>query len=124
MRNAILTLGLGIAMCAAAIGSQAAATPIDAKNSTVTNSRTTATQLAQACGWYAIVYCGENRREAQNFSNRTGFGYVIDTNDGDYPNFRGGYYCVVDGPMGRSAALDLAASSRSFAPTAYAKSAC
>jgi hypothetical protein len=123
MRNAILTLGLGIAMCTAAIGPQAAATPIDAKNRTVTNSRGTAIQLAQACGWYAIVYCG-GRGDAQNFSNRTSFGYVIDTNDSDYPNFRGGYYCVVDGPMGRSAALNLAERSRSFAPTAYAKSAC
>ena len=123
MRNAILTLGLGIAMSATAIGPQASATPVDPKSGTVTNSRSTAVQLAQACGWYAIVYCGE-RRDAQNFSNRTGFGYVIDTNDSDYPNFRGGYYCVVDGPMGRSATLDLAERSRSFAPTAYAKSAC
>jgi hypothetical protein len=123
MRNAILTLGLGIAMSAAAIGPQAAATPSDAKNGIVTNSRSTTIQLAQACGWYAIVYCG-GRSDAQNFSNRTGFGYVVDTNDSAYPNFRAGYYCVVDGPMGRSAALDLAASSRSFAPTAYAKSAC
>jgi hypothetical protein len=123
MRNAILTLGFGIAMGTAAIGPQAAATPIDAKNWTVTTSRSTATQLAQACGWYAIVYCG-GRRDAQSFSNQNGFGYVIDTNDSDYPNFRAGYYCVVDGPMGRSAALNLAARSRSFAPTAYAKSAC
>lgn len=80
--------------------------------------------VAQACGWYTIYSCSRSRGEARRFSNEYGRGYVIDTNDSDYPNFRGDYYCVVEGPMSRGAALSDAKRARDFAPSAYAKNAC
>ena len=82
-------------------------------------------QVAQACGWYAIMHCG-NAASARNYANRTGAGRVINTTSNAYPNFQPGYYCVVQGPMDRGSALNTAASWRNagFSPTAYAKNAC
>lgn len=81
-------------------------------------------RVAQACGWYAIYSCSQSRDEARRFSHEYGLGYVIDTSSDDYPNFRGDYFCVVEGPMSRSAALSKAEDAHQFAPSAHAKSAC
>lgn len=81
-------------------------------------------RVAQECGWYAIYSCSRSRGEAQRFSRDNDVGYVIDTSDSDYPNFRRGYYCVVDGPMSRGRALSAADRASDFAPSAYAKNAC
>lgn len=81
-------------------------------------------RVAQACGWYAIYSCSRSRRDASRFSREHDIGFVIDTNDEDYPNFRRGYYCVVDGPMSRGRALSEADRALDFAPSAYAKNAC
>jgi hypothetical protein len=82
-------------------------------------------QVAQACGWYAIYVCSRSRGEAQRWANRN-TGRVINTSRARYPNFQPGYYCTVEGPMGRSAALANAARWRrsGASPTAYAKNAC
>lgn len=81
-------------------------------------------RVAQACGWYAIYSCSRSRRDAQRFSRENDIGFVVDTSDDDYPNFRRGYYCVVEGPMSRRRALSAADRASDFAPTAYAKNAC
>lgn len=81
-------------------------------------------RVAQECGWYAIYSCSRSRGEAQRFSRDNDVGYVIDTSDSDYPNFRRGYYCVVEGPMSRGRALSAADRASDFAPSAYAKNAC
>ena len=81
-------------------------------------------RVAQACGWYAIMLCSTSRGEAARWSNSHGVGRVIDTTSERYPNFRPGYYCVVEGPMSRGAAVGTANSYRGISPTAYAKNAC
>lgn len=82
-------------------------------------------QLAQACGWYAIMHCG-SAETARGYRSRTGAGFIINTSRGDYPNFQPGYFCVVQGPAPRSEALIIAQQWRNsgFSPSAYAKSAC
>jgi hypothetical protein len=78
----------------------------------------------QACGWYSIMTCVTDPGAARRWSARYGTGYVIDTSSNAYPNFRPGFFCVVNGPFGRSQALQDADANRDIAPTAYAKSAC
>lgn len=80
-------------------------------------------QVAQVCGWFAIYYCSRTAGDAQRWASRYR-GYVIDTTSARYPNFRGGYYCVVDGPTNHGNAVGLAASMRGVSPTAYAKISC
>lgn len=82
-------------------------------------------QMAQACGWYAIMHCG-SPASARQFVARTGAGRIINTSRDAYSNFQPGYFCVVQGPMDRGTALSIAASWRNagYSPTAYAKNAC
>jgi hypothetical protein len=79
----------------------------------------------RSCGWYAIAYCSQSYAAAQD---KTGpfSGYVINTSDTNrYPNFRPGWYCVVQGPMGRDQALSVARRMNAMgAGSAYAKSSC
>ena len=51
--------------------------------------------------WYAIASCSRNYGPANRVANRFRRGYVVDTSDPYYPNFRGGYYCAVSGPHKR-----------------------
>jgi len=81
-------------------------------------------QVAQACGWYAIMLCSRSRGEAQRWSNNNGVGYVVDTSSNRYPNFAPGYYCVVEGPMGQGRAQSTANSYRDISRQAYVKNAC
>jgi tetratricopeptide (TPR) repeat protein len=76
------------------------------------------------CGWYAIFFCSRSQSEAANWPRERNVGFVISTDSSDYPNFRAGWYCAVEGPMPRSEALREADRFRQFAPTAYAKNAC
>jgi hypothetical protein len=78
----------------------------------------------QACGFYAILGCFGTRGEAQRWSNQIDEGYVINTTSAEYPNFRSGYYCVVNGPTSLGRARNIAAGWRSVVPSAYAKNAC
>lgn len=78
----------------------------------------------QACGWYAIFTCSQDYRSAQRWLSRYGQGYVIDTSSGAYPNFRSGFFCVVNGPTSRAAALSTIDSSLDIAPSGYVKNAC
>jgi hypothetical protein len=78
----------------------------------------------QACGFYAILGCYGTRGEAQRWSNQIDAGYVINTTSAEYPNFRSGYYCVVNGPTSRGQAQGIAASWRGVVPSAYVKNAC
>jgi hypothetical protein len=78
----------------------------------------------QACGFYAILGCYGTRGEAQRWSNQIDAGYVINTTSAEYPNFRSGYYCVVNGPTSRGRAQGIAASWRGVVPSAYVKNAC
>jgi hypothetical protein len=82
------------------------------------------TQLAQVCGWFAIYYCSRGYQDAARFAGRYR-GFVIDSSDPRLPNFRPGWFCVVEGPTGRSQALSWAAYARRDGhSTAYAKSSC
>ncbi len=79
---------------------------------------------SQACGWYAIALCGTNRRDAEQATNQYG-GFVVDTSDPDFPNFRDGYYCVVEGPYSQSGAEDVRDEMRDAGSRdAYVKNAC
>lgn len=48
--------------------------------------------------WYAIASCSTLRNPAKRAARRIRNGYVVDTSDPDYPNFRDGYFCAVAGP--------------------------
>src|SRR5947209_19274861 len=78
----------------------------------------------QACGFYAILGCYGTRGEAQRWSNQIDEGYVVNTTSAEYPSFRAGFYCVVNGPTSRGRAQGVAASWRSVVPSAYVKNAC
>jgi hypothetical protein len=82
-------------------------------------------QMAQACGWYAVVHCGSSA-SARSFAQRAGAGRIINTSSDNFPNFQPGYFCVVQGPMDRRTALEVAADwrARGLSPSAYAKSSC
>ncbi|GAB4360532.1 MAG: hypothetical protein Kow0026_22970 [Oricola sp.] len=70
---------------------------------------------AETCGWYVVLGC--DRSEAAMARKRAIIAALAD--DGttrakvvrtdDYPNFRDGWYCLVDGPFesrGRAASVD------------------
>ncbi|MER0240251.1 hypothetical protein [Fulvimarina sp. MAC8] len=75
----------------------------------------------EGCGWYAIFACSKSQSVARRAAGN-GF-LTIRTND--YPNFRNGFWCAVDGPFDRGTALSLANSAkRDGIRDAYAKRAC
>jgi hypothetical protein len=79
-----------------------------------------------SCGWYAIAYCSQDYSAAQA---QTGVysGYVINTSDRTrYPNFRAGWFCVVQGPMASADAASAAVARMHAmgAATAYPKRSC
>lgn len=80
-------------------------------------------RVAQGACWFAIFLCSRSRGEAQRWRSDNGVGRVIHTSSDEYPNFQAGYYCVVQGPMGRSAAQNAARRARSsgMSGSAYAK---
>ncbi|WP_114388989.1 hypothetical protein [Notoacmeibacter marinus] len=83
----------------------------------------------QACGWFIVLRCGRSQRAARSFLDRLGGPgvgggagtRVIDTNQ--YPNFRNGFYCVMDGPYSSRGAAESIAW-REAVPDAYVKSGC
>jgi hypothetical protein len=81
-------------------------------------------QVAQACGWYAISVCTRGRGGAQRAANNYG-GYVIDSSSQAYPNFRGGWFCAVEGPSNKRAANRRKREMRQEgARSAYVKNGC
>jgi hypothetical protein len=81
-------------------------------------------ELAQVCGWFAIYYCSRGYQEAASVAGRYR-GFVVDSSDPRLPNFRPGWYCVVEGPTSRALALSWAGYARRDGySTAYAKSSC
>ena len=78
-------------------------------------------KVAQSCGWYVVLGCFKRYRAAENRANNIG-AYVVDTNN--YPNFRNGWFCAVDGPHSKRRARQLRRAWRGTVSDAYAKSAC
>ncbi len=78
-------------------------------------------KVAQACGWYVVLGCFQGYGAAERRANNIG-ATVVDTND--YPNFRNGWYCAVDGPHSKRRAKQLRRSWRGTVHDAYAKAAC
>ncbi|MER0236777.1 hypothetical protein [Fulvimarina sp. MAC8] len=84
-------------------------------------SNANAQNTFQGCGWYAIFACSKSQSVARRAAGN-GF-LTIRTND--YPNFRNGFWCAVDGPFDRGTALSLANSAkRDGIRDAYAKRGC
>lgn len=84
-----------------AAAAMAACLPFAAQAAGNTSSQSPAPgsyKVAQVCGWYAIAACHRNWRAARNSANQFG-GYVIDSSNPNYPNFRPGWYCAAVGPM-------------------------
>lgn len=81
-------------------------------------------QLVQDCGWFAILGCFPNRALANSWNSRIDEGYVINTSSMRYPNFRPGFYCVVNGPTSRARAQSIANGWRRYIPDAYVKNSC
>ncbi len=83
-------------------------------------------RLDQGSCWYAIFFCSQGPDEALRWTERHAHGRVIDTLSLEFPHLKKGYYCAVDGPLPRKAAIDRAQHSKSSgrAPGAYAKEGC
>lgn len=80
---------------------------------------TSSFEVAQACGWYAIVGCSRDWNGASSIAPPGT--QIIDTNL--YPNFRNGWFCAADGPYPSQAVVPLWRW-KQFHSDAYAKSAC
>jgi hypothetical protein len=119
MRKAILLLAGLAGACAAAAGALAQAPQRDAAG-----AGEPAVRVAQGACWYAVLSCSTSRREAARWVDQHGVGRVINTSSDEFPNFRAGYYCAVEGPMSQSAAQRVVSRWRGVSPTAYAKSGC
>ncbi|MCB1491675.1 MAG: hypothetical protein KDJ77_07735 [Rhodobiaceae bacterium] len=89
---------------------------------------------AQSCGYYIVLGCAKSHVAAVQRLNAlggpgiggAGIGgsqgtQVVHTND--YPNFRNGYFCVVDGPYSSRADAESIAWKEAV-PDAYVKSGC
>ena len=128
MKKIILALVLIVATPAIAqtVPPAQAPEPFDKQILTARGTNAQKLRVAQACGWYAISFCAQNVGAATDFAKRSGVGYVINTSDANYPNFRAGGYCVVIGPLDQTAAEQEAARWRNsgVSPTAYSKNAC
>ena len=81
------------------------------------------------CGWYVVLGCSQSFDGSQQRMNQLGGPFagggaglkVANTNE--YPNFRNGWYCVVDGPypsQGQAASIAW----REAVPDAYVKNGC
>jgi hypothetical protein len=83
-------------------------------------------RLDQGSCWYAIFFCSQGPDEALRWTERHAHGRVIDTLSLEFPRLKKGFYCAVDGPLPRKAAVDRAQSSKwsGRAPGAYAKEGC
>ena len=115
----------GICLATAALAFEGPSSPTTTSPAATPTRADGSFRVAQACGWYAIMICTRGAGEAQRWNSANGAGYVINTSSGNYPNFRGGYFCVVEGPQGKGAAEQTAAYwRRNGAPTAYVKNAC
>ncbi len=78
-------------------------------------------RVAQGCGWYVVLGCFQSWDAAEDRANGLG-AIVVDTNN--YPNFRNGWFCAVDGPYSRGQAKKRRWNWKSSVPDAYAKSGC
>lgn len=94
----------------------------------------TAPVLAQACGHYIVLGCFTRHADAVTQMNRLGgpgiggagiagsIGTQVVHTD-DFPNFRNGYFCVMDGPYRTRADAQSIAWSEAV-PDAYVKNGC
>ena len=85
-----------------------------------------ADRLDQGSCWYVIFFCSRGPDEALRWTEQYAHGRVIDTLSLEFPRLKKGYYCVVDGPLPRNAAVDRAQTTKRSgrAPEAYAKEGC
>ena len=115
-------IAFALALAVSATAHAAPARPTDA--STIASPNAWVHRVQNACGWYVILRCQKEYRVVQRAATRFG-GYVIDTNNPDYPNFRGGWQCAVIGPKTRRAAwATVRQIRRTTGLRTYAKSAC
>lgn len=81
------------------------------------------------CGWYIVLGCGKSFNGANRTMNNLGGPFagggaglkVANTNE--YPNFRNGFYCVVDGPYSSQSAAQSVAWNEAVRD-AYVKNGC
>lgn len=94
----------------------------------------TAPVMAQACGHYIVLGCFTRHADAVRHMNAlggpgiggAGIGGSIGTqvvHTNDFPNFRNGYFCVMDGPYRSRADAQSIAWSEAV-PDAYVKNGC
>lgn len=72
------------------------------------------------CGHYVVLSCHRSWPRALDLAG--GSLFAIDTDD--YPNFRNGWYCVVDGPHSVEGAQARRKGFLARIPDAYVKDAC
>jgi len=93
-------------------------------NSAHRSGNTSAPRKTAGCGWYAISKCAKSAGRLTRSASRYG-GDIISTSDPQFPNFRNGWYCVVEGLLSKSRARREARKARrKGARTAYIKRSC
>lgn len=91
---------------------------------TTANAHHSGYKTYAACGWYAISVCSKSYSSAKHATYKYG-GYVINTSNAKYPNFRGGWYCAVRGAFSKRKARHVKRKMRHHgAYSAYIKNAC
>lgn len=81
------------------------------------------------CGWYVVLGCGTSLNGAVRTMDNLGGPYAGGgaglkvANTSEYPNFRNGFYCVVDGPYSSQSAAESIAW-REAVRDAYVKNGC
>ncbi len=86
-------------------------------------------QAAGKCDWYIVLNCGKSQANAKAKLNDLGgpiagggAGLKV-INTGNYPNFRKGFFCVVDGPYATQDDATSVAWAEAV-PDAYVKKGC
>ena len=90
---------LGLALAPHAVHAASPTEGAQDRSGAPAKARSTHIQVAQRCGLYVIGTCSRSSREANREADEIGLGYVINTSSSNYPNFRSGFYCVVEGPL-------------------------
>lgn len=81
------------------------------------------------CGWYVVLGCSRDFNAARSTMDRLGgpmagggAGLKV-ANTSEYPNFRNGFFCTVDGPYVSESAAQSVAWNEAV-PDAYVKNGC
>lgn len=121
MKNTIATMVLLLAGLSPAMA--------DSQRMTLANNADNYEVAFAGCGWYIVLGCSSNFNSARNTLNNLGGPFAGGgaglkvANTSEYPNFRNGFYCVLDGPYNSQSAAQSVAWNEAVRD-AYVKNGC